>query len=81
VKAFNIFRGMATAVGREVVSLGIPQHVLKKYFDLERLTKINVWGIKNNALVVIEKHLLITGYFFQEEEYQQWLESLPYKQI
>jgi len=65
VRAFKISKKMVKSVGREVVSLGFPKNALEQYFSKEKLTEIN------------EKQLLITGYTFKMEDYQQWLESLP----
>ena len=48
-----------------MVSLGFPQNALEKYFNKEQLKEVD------------EKQLLVKGYSFQTDDYQQWLEYLP----
>jgi hypothetical protein len=78
VKTFNVSKKMEAAIGREVVSLSIPQNALNKYFSKEQLTEIKVFETRNDTLRVLEEHLLIPNYSLQKEDYQQWLKSIPF---
>ena len=69
---------MEAAIGREIVSHSISQNALNKYFNKEQLTEIKVFETRNDTLRILEKHLVISNYSFQKEDYQQWLKSLPF---
>jgi len=66
IKAFKISKKWAKTVEREVVSIGFPENALEKFFNEEQLTKID------------EKQIVVTGYLFRVEDYQQWLAFLSF---
>ena len=49
----------------ETVSLGFPKASLLNHFTQEQITVIN------------EKELIINGYHFEEQSYNDWLNSIP----